>query len=80
MLAQEFSRSGVKGRVNAIAPGICIPSEITAGGSDEANKSHRSAEGLSILGEIKTWHGLYYTLQSINMPMGKSSRWPEDSS
>ncbi|KAI6130275.1 hypothetical protein EDD16DRAFT_1689653 [Pisolithus croceorrhizus] len=39
LLAQEFRRKAVRVRVNSIAPGI-FPSEMTAGGSDEYNKSH----------------------------------------
>jgi len=38
LLAQEFRRKAVQVRVNNIAPGI-FPSEMTAGGSDELNKS-----------------------------------------
>ncbi|KAI6034509.1 hypothetical protein BKA83DRAFT_89671 [Pisolithus microcarpus] len=38
LLAQEFRRKAVRVRVNGIAPGI-FPSEMTAGGSDEYNKS-----------------------------------------
>lgn len=44
MLAQELSRPGVKVQVNAIAPGG-FPTEMTTGGSDEANKSFKEAEG-----------------------------------
>ncbi|KAL8681563.1 MAG: hypothetical protein Q9224_006717 [Gallowayella concinna] len=38
MLASEVSNSGVKVRINAIAPGV-FPSEMTAGSSDENQKS-----------------------------------------
>ncbi|EGO02249.1 hypothetical protein SERLA73DRAFT_133164 [Serpula lacrymans var. lacrymans S7.3] len=38
LLAQEFRKKAVQVRVNSIAPGI-FPSEMTAGGSDEVNKS-----------------------------------------
>ncbi|KAG6336480.1 hypothetical protein ID866_2594 [Astraeus odoratus] len=38
MLAQEFRKRAVLVRVNSIAPGL-FPSEMTAGGSDEQNKS-----------------------------------------
>lgn len=44
MLAQELSRPGVKVQVNAIAPGG-FQTEMTTGGSDEANKSFKEAEG-----------------------------------
>ncbi|KAL8927451.1 MAG: hypothetical protein Q9208_002256 [Pyrenodesmia sp. 3 TL-2023] len=38
MLASEIGNAGVKVRINAIAPGV-FPSEMTAGGSDENQKS-----------------------------------------
>ncbi|KAL9628104.1 MAG: hypothetical protein Q9164_007391, partial [Protoblastenia rupestris] len=43
MLASEISNHGMKVRVNAIAPGV-FPSEMTAGGSNENQKSEIPAE------------------------------------
>ncbi|KAH7914384.1 hypothetical protein BJ138DRAFT_1143913 [Hygrophoropsis aurantiaca] len=44
LLAQEFRKKAVRVRVNNIAPGI-FPSEMTAGESDESNKSHIPTNG-----------------------------------
>jgi len=44
IMAQEFSSPAIKVRVNSIAPGV-FPSEMTTSESNDANKSHISADG-----------------------------------
>jgi NAD(P)-dependent dehydrogenase (short-subunit alcohol dehydrogenase family) len=57
LLAQEFSRPGVRVRVNAISPGIS-PSGMTADGVNDLNKSQIPASSSMCVVRISAWERL----------------------
>ncbi|KFZ25037.1 hypothetical protein V502_00480 [Pseudogymnoascus sp. VKM F-4520 (FW-2644)] len=71
LLASEVANNGLKVRINSIAPGV-FPSEMTAGGSGEDQKSHIDKEKYqklpaSVRVMIKTWQEQYFSHWRISI-------------